>query len=431
MYKVETEICDMLDENTYVTKLDNGLKVYICKKKGFNKKIGMFGTKYGSVINDFVDITTGERIKVPDGIAHFLEHKLFEKEGANALDMFSKIGVSSNAYTSFDQTVYYFETSNKFEESIKLLVNLIKEPYFTVENVAKEQGIIGQEIMMYDDDPSTVVYMNTLVAMYQKNNVRIDIAGTIESISHITKDLLYTCYNTFYNPNNMFFIVVGDVDVEKTIKLIDENVKKYEVDKKPYLKEVETFEEEEPDEIYQKVISKNMDIFMPLMCVGYKLDIVHKEEIVKRALVADIISDMYFSKISEFFKTEYDKGILTDKIAFMYEGTDTFSHVILSSESTKIDELQKDLFEYINKIKNEDVDEELFETIKNNKIGALVSISDNLNVSYRRIIDSILCDIDVYADVKLINDITKDDVKEFLNMLVDEKRVVSLVMPNK
>lgn len=431
MYKIETEICDMLDENTYITKLDNGLKIYICKKKGFKKKIGMFGTKYGSVINDFVDITTGERIKVPDGIAHFLEHKLFEKEGANALDMFSKIGVSSNAYTSFDQTVYYFETSNKFEESIKLLVNLIKEPYFTVENVAKEQGIIGQEIMMYDDDPGSVVYMNTLAAMYQKNNVRIDIAGTIESISHITKDLLYTCYNTFYNPNNMFFIVVGDVDVEATIKLIDENVKKYEANKKHYLKEVETFNEEEPDGIYQKEISKNMDIFMPLMCVGYKLDIVHKEEIVKRALVADIISDMYFSKISEFFKTEYDKGVLTDKIAFMYEGTDTFSHVILSSESTKINELQKDLFQYINKIKNENIDEELFKTIKNNKIGALVSISDSLNVSYRRIIDSILCGIDVYADVNLINDITKDDVKEFLNMLVDEKRVVSLVMPNK
>lgn len=128
----------------------------------------MFGTKYGSVVNDFIDITTGKRIKVPDGIAHFLEHKLFEKEGANALDLFSKIGVSSNAYTSFDQTVYYFETSEKFAESIAMLVKLIKEPYFTDENVEKEQGIIGQEISMYDDDPSFMVYFNTLKAMYQK-----------------------------------------------------------------------------------------------------------------------------------------------------------------------------------------------------------------------------------------------------------------------
>lgn len=429
MYKVETQICDMLDENTYVTKLDNGLNVYICKKKGFKKKIGMFGTKYGSVTNDFVDIKTNTRIKVPDGIAHFLEHKLFEKEEQNALDMFSNIGVSSNAYTSFDQTVYYFETSNKFKESIELLVKLIKEPYFTDENVAKEQGIIGQEIMMYDDDPSSVVYMNALKAMYQKNNVRTDIAGTIDSISHITKELLYTCYNTFYNPSNMFFIVVGDVDVDDTIKLIDKNIKKYETKNKPHLEEIKKFYEEEDKNICKKEIVKKMDIFMPLICIGYKLDIVKKEEIVKRALVADIVSDMYFSKITEFFKDEYDKGVLSDSLSFMYEGTDTFSHVIISTESTKINELQKDLFEYIDKIKNIDVDEELFGIVKNNKIGSLVSVSDNLNVSYRRIIDSILCGIDVYSDVNLIKSITKDDVKEFLNLLSEENRVVSIINP--
>lgn len=429
MYKIETSICDMLDENTYVTKLSNGLKVYICKKKGFNKKIGMFGTKYGSITNDFVDIETNERIKVPDGIAHFLEHKLFEKEGQNALDMFSKIGVSSNAYTSFDQTVYYFETTNKFKESIELLVKLIKEPYFTDENVAKEQGIIGQEIMMYDDDPTSVIYMNTLAAMYQKNNVRIDIAGTIESISHITKDLLYTCYNTFYNLANMFFIVIGDVDVEDTIKLIDENIKKYESDNKLRIDEIKKFYEEEPISIAKKEITKNMDIFMPLMCVGYKLDVVKKEEIVKRALIADIISDMYFSKITDFYKMEYDKSVLSDSISFMYEGTDTFSHIILTAESTKMDELQKDLFEYIEKIKSENVDEELFETIKNNKIGTMVSISDNLSVSYRRIIDSILCDIDVYCDVDLLKDITKEDVKEFLQLLSEDSKVISVINP--
>lgn len=221
MRKMSVETSQELNESTFHTTLENGLNVYICKKKGFGKKIGMFGTKYGSVVNDFVDITTGKRIKVPDGIAHFLEHKLFEKEGANALDLFSKMGVSSNAYTSFDQTVYFFETSEKLEESIAMLVKLIKEPYFTDENVAKEQGIIGQEISMYDDDPTFMVYFNALRAMYQKNPVRIDIAGTIESISHITKELLYTCYNTFYSPQNMFFLVVGDVDVDKTIDIID------------------------------------------------------------------------------------------------------------------------------------------------------------------------------------------------------------------
>ena len=259
MHKISVENSEELNESTFSTVLDNGLSVYICKKSGFGKKIGLFGTKYGSVINDFVDITTGKRMKVPDGIAHFLEHKLFEKEGANALDLFSKMGVSSNAYTSFDQTVYFFETNEKFEESIAMLVKLIKEPYFTDENVQKEQGIIGQEISMYDDDSNFMVYFNALRAMYQKNPVRIDIAGTIESISHITKELLYTCYNTFYSPQNMFFVVVGDVDVDETIKIIEDNIKKYD-NNVPSTK-IEKFIEEEPKQIAQKEILQKMDIY--------------------------------------------------------------------------------------------------------------------------------------------------------------------------
>lgn len=189
MSKIDVNISKELGEVTYTTRLENGLTVYICKKEGFSKKIGLFGTKYGSLINDFVDIKSGRRLRVPDGIAHFLEHKLFEKEGANALDLFSKMGVSSNAYTSFDQTVFYFETIDKFSESIEMLVKLIKEPYFTDENVDKEQGIIAQEIGMYDDDPSFSVYFNALRAMYINHPIRIDIAGTVETISHINKEL--------------------------------------------------------------------------------------------------------------------------------------------------------------------------------------------------------------------------------------------------
>ena len=344
MRKMSLEVSQELGESTFCTTLDNGLKVYICQKKGFGKKIGMFGTKYGSVVNDFVDITTGKRIKVPDGIAHFLEHKLFEKEGANALDLFSKMGVSSNAYTSFDQTVYFFETSEKFEESIAMLVKLIKEPYFTDENVQKEQGIIGQEISMYDDDPTFMVYFNALRAMYQKNPVRIDIAGTIESISHITKELLYTCYNTFYSPQNMFFLVVGDVDVDKTIDVIEENIKKYE-NKVDTNAKIEKFSEEEPKEIAQKEIIQKMEIYLPQLCIGYKLDLAKNEEIVRNEIIVSIISDMYFSKQSDFFEKEYNSGKINGFIDMQYEGSDTFSHVIISTTSTDIEGIEKDILE--------------------------------------------------------------------------------------
>ena len=416
-----------LNETTFSTTLSNGLNVYVCKKQGFSKKIGLFGTKYGSIVNDFVDILTGNRIQVPDGIAHFLEHKLFEKEGANALDLFSKMGVSSNAYTSFDQTVYFFETSEKYKEAIAMLVKLIKEPYFTDENVQKEQGIIGQEISMYDDDPSFMVYFNALRAMYQKNPVRIDIAGTIESISHITKELLYTCYNTFYSPQNMFFIVIGDVDVDETIDLIEENIKKYENNSVPNTKIVK-YNAQEPKEIAKKDIVQKMEVYMPQLCIGYKLDLVDGMQITKNEHIVSILSDMYFSKQTEFFEKEYKEGKVNESIDMQYEGSDAFSHVLISSTSTNIDELEKDILEYMNKIKNEEVNEELFEIVKRKKIGEFILASDNLEVSYRRIIDSILNNIDVYSDVEILKNITKDDIKQFLNNLTEANRVTSKII---
>ena len=427
MYKIETHINDRLNEMTYYTKLSNGLNVYICKKEGFKKKIGMFGTKYGSLINDFVDINSSKRIKVPDGIAHFLEHKLFEKEGENALDMFSKIGVSSNAYTTFDHTVFYFETNNKFEESIKLLVKLIKEPYFTEENVEKEKGIIAQEILMGNDDPDYMVYFNTLKAMYQKNNVRIDIAGTVESISNITKDLLYTCYNTFYNLNNMFFVVVGDVDVEKTIKLIEDSINIYSKNEKKINEEIKTFSEDEPMQVAKREIIEKMDVYMPKLCIGYKLNVVQKEEIIKRAILADIVSDMYFSKLSKFYEEEYSKGIITDEVILSYEGTEYFSHVVIMGESTKLLELKSDILKYIEKIKKYPIDTYLFEQVKSNKIGSTLIENDRLNSCYRRIIDSILADTDVYADIEILQNLNVQDVKNFLELLDNENNVVSII----
>ena len=427
MRKMSVETSQELNESTFHTTLENGLNVYICKKKGFGKKIGMFGTKYGSVVNDFVDITTGKRIKVPDGIAHFLEHKLFEKEGANALDLFSKMGVSSNAYTSFDQTVYFFETSEKLEESIAMLVKLIKEPYFTDENVAKEQGIIGQEISMYDDDPTFMVYFNALRAMYQKNPVRIDIAGTIESISHITKELLYTCYNTFYSPQNMFFLVVGDVDVDKTIDIIDENIKKYETKVNTDAK-IKKFTANEPKEIAKKEITQKMEIYLPQLCIGYKLPLSSGEDITKNEIIVSIISDMFFSKQSDFFEKEYNEGKVNGSIDMQYEGSDTFSHVILSTTSTDIDIIENDLLNYIEEIKEKEIDEELFKIIKRKKIGEAILSSDSLNVSYRRVIDSILSNTRVYADIEILKGITSKDIKEFLHKLNEDNRVSSKII---
>ncbi len=416
---------EMLSENVYKTTLENGLEVYICVKKGFAKKIGMFGTRYGSIDNDFIDITTGNRVTVPDGVAHFLEHKLFEQEGSNALDLFTKEGISSNAYTSFDHTVYFFETIDKFQKGLEMLIKLVRTPYFTDENVKKEQGIIGQEISMYDDDPNFNVYFNTLRAMYVKHPIRIDIAGTIESISNIDKEVLYTCYNTFYNPNNMFIVIVGDVDVNITINIIEENIKIYE--KNVQSEKVTKFGVEEPSNILQKKIEKDMGIYMPQISIGYKMSSSQNNEIIKRVVVSDIISEMYFSKSSKFYETEYNKGIISEDIDFIYEGNKDFSHVIISTITTKTEELQKDIFDYIEKLKKEDIDTDLFNNTKRRKIGENIVVSENLNNSYRRIIDSILNESKLYFDVEILNNITVKDIKDFLNTLDYTKAVISIV----
>ncbi len=431
MNRIDVKVSNELNEKTYMTELSNGLQVYICKKEGFKKKIGMFGTKYGSVINEFLDISTNKKITVPNGVAHFLEHKLFEQEGANALDLFSKIGVTSNAYTSFDHTVYFFETIDKYQEAISLLIKLVRTPYFTKENVQKEQGIIGQEISMYDDEPSYKVYFNALQAMYKENPVRIDIAGTIESIANITDETLYKCYNTFYSMQNMFFIVIGDVDINSTIEQIEQEIKKYDNSKQSRA-QIKIFDKSEPNEINISRIDKNMDIYMQEMCVGYKLNIVSKQELIKRQIVADFISDMYFSRISDFYKEQYNLGLLNDEISFSYEGTNTFSHVIIISETKNADQLFNNVKNYIEKIKNEEIDEELFELIKRKKMGEMLLSCDNLDTSYRKIIDKILNNTNMYDDVEIMKKITINDIKEFLLLLNEkENMVVSIIKENK
>lgn len=425
MYKIEADICPELEETTYHTTLENGLDIYICKKPGFQKKIGMFGTKYGSLINDFLDVNTKERTQVPDGIAHFLEHKLFEKEGQNALDVFSEIGVTSNAYTTFDHTVFYFETVDQFEKSIALLVKLVKEPYFTDENVAKEQGIIGQEIMMGDDDPGYMIYFNTLKAMYQNNNVKIDIAGTIDSISKITKDYLYTCYHTFYQPNNMFFVVVGDVEVEETIRQIDQTIQQYEQSK--IQEKVTVFQPEEPTSVAKKEIKQQMDIYMPQICLGFKLPVCQGKEIIKKAIIADMVSELYFSKMTAFFQELYEVSLLSEPPILSYEGVNSFSHVIINAESTQIIALKDRLISYIETIQKSTVDQAKFENVKKSKIGNVMLADDTLSSCYRRIIDSILTETAVYDDIRILEEITPQDITDFLKSLKIENMVVSIM----
>jgi len=424
MYNVEVNL--KTGEEIYKTKLSNGLRIFVCKKPGFVKTVGMYGTVYGSIDNDFVDITTGKRLKVEDGIAHFLEHKLFEQEGANALDVFAKMGVSSNAYTSFDHTVYFYETSSKHEECLDKLLDFVNTPYFTDKNVEKEKGIIAQELRMYEDEPSSVVYYNVLRAMYKNFPLNVDIGGTVESVYRIDKEALYSCYNTFYNPANMFVIVMGDVDVDKTVNQIKNFFNNM---KNRTTGTVERFVKEEQKEIATKELQKELDIYMPYVCMGFKHGKQTGKTNVKNTVIVELLNEMCFSTLSDFYEDLYKKKIVTEPVEINYECGKDFSHTVIIGVSKKYKELENVLKEYITALRETGVDSKLFEIAKKKKQGELIYDAENVMAIHRTVIDSIIQNTNVFETSDVLDKITKEDIDNFIkDNLREDNMVISRVI---
>ena len=258
---------EKIGEKLYVTTHKSGLKVCVMPKRDYVKTYAVIGTDFGSVNNKFISFGENEEITVPDGIAHFLEHKMFEQpDGSNVFESFARFGANANAYTSFDVTAYLFETSENVIENLEILLDYVQKPYFTDENVLKEQGIIAQEIKMYDDEPSWRLMMNFLSAMYHKHPVRIDIAGSVESISKITKETLYKCYNTFYDMSNMALFVVGNVSPEEIAECVEKNILS---EKAPDGKISKIFEDE-PVTVLKKTAYQKLSVSVPSFMFGYK-----------------------------------------------------------------------------------------------------------------------------------------------------------------
>ena len=263
-------------EKAYIEKLENGLTVIIVPKKDTLKKYVIFGTNFGSIDNKFIMPGKKEETSIPDGVAHFLEHKMFEQEnGTNSLDILSALGVDANAYTTNDHTAYLFEATDNFYEALDELMNYVQNPYFTDENVEKEKGIIGQEINMYDDEPSWQVYMNAMKLMYKNNPINIDIAGSIESISKITKETLYDSYNTFYDLSNMLMVVCGDFKPEEILQEI-----KSRLTKKGNSDAIKRIYPQEPEEIVEKEKTVTMEVNNPIYAIGFKDKLADNKELV-------------------------------------------------------------------------------------------------------------------------------------------------------
>ena len=278
---------DVINEELYYEKAKNGLEVFFIPKKGFTNKYAVLGVDFGSNDLEFIPLGEKESIRVNEGIAHFLEHKMFEQpDGTNAFGSFSQHGADANAFTGFTMTAYLFSATESFYPSLKHLIEYVQTPYYTEENVQKEKGIIAQEIKMYDDDPSWNVYMNCLKAMYSKHHTSIDIAGTVESINRITPEELYKCYNTFYNPANMKLFIVGDLD-EKTLMETINDVNDLSLD---FNENIVRITEEEPEEINKKIVKEKYTVSIPIFYIGYKDKFVKMEP--RESLKVEIITDI-------------------------------------------------------------------------------------------------------------------------------------------
>ena len=427
---MEKIVNDILKEEVYYEKLDNGLDVYFMPKKGFTKKFAVLATNYGSNDLEFIPINQTEKFKVNEGIAHFLEHKMFEQpDGGNAFDKFSKLGASANAYTNFTMTAYLFSCTENFYESLQHLIDYVQTPYFTDENVEKEKGIIEQEIKMYNDDPDWNVYFNCLKAMYSKYPVNIDIAGTVDSIYKITKEELYTCYNTFYNPGNMILFVVGDVDAEKVMEIAKKS-NHYDVDK--LKNEIERFYPEEPKTVNEKEIVAEFPISMPMFNIGFKdSDVGMKgKELLRKEVITEILLDMILKRGSEIFEELYMSGLINDNFGCGFTSQVDYGYTLIGGESNEPRKVKDTIIKYINKYKEDGLSEDDFNRVKKKKIGQFIKYFDSVNFIANNFISYKFKGINLMDYLEVIKQVKFEEVEERLkNHLKEEYCSISIVEP--
>ena len=422
------EKSEIIGEATYTEKLDNGLEVIIIPKKGVRKKYIIWATHFGSVDNKFVIPGTDEVREIPDGVAHFLEHKMFEQEsGVDALYSMMALGLNANAYTTSDHTAYLFECTDHFYEGLDILMDYVQHPYFTKENVEKEQGIIGQEIMMYEDDPVWQCYINAMKCLYKNSPIRIDTAGTIETISHITPEILYDCYNTFYNPSNMKLVVCGDFTPED---LLDEIKKRLlPVAKNPEIKRIYP---EESEGIFEKEKECQMEISMPLFMIGFKDKIeTNKEALIKRHTGIKILLELVAGEGSKFYKDMYEEGLLLAPLDLDYEFSDTYAHVIITGQSPNPKKVEDELKKVLEKNKNEGIDSDNLEIIKRKLYGSYVTEYESVSDIARSVVVDKIKGIENSFDyLKIFSYININYVENLLfSLLVDDNEIISIVKP--
>ena len=383
----------------------------VCPKKGFHSTYAVIGTRFGSIDKEF--IRNGKKITVPDGTAHYLEHKLFESEEGDAFKQYAKTGASANAYTGFNSTCYLFSCTEKFDESLEILFDLIQSPYFTEETVAKEQGIIAQEIKMYDDSPEWRVTMNLLRAMYVFHPINKDIAGTVESIAEITPEILYECYNSFYNLNNMVLSVAGDVTPEQVLAVADRKLR--------YNESVET-ESVFPDEPYESglpYVEQILPVAVPMFALGFKERAGKEYLCTKDVLCTSIILEAFAGEGSALYRELLDKRLINSSFGTEYNEGIGFGYIAFQGETKYPEEVAQAIKEAVRKLHETGISTGDFENAKRCVYGGMARGFDRTSSIATDMINSVFTGREFFEAAELISEITIDDVNARLASILD------------
>ncbi len=364
-----------LDLGLFYEKLENGLEVYMIPKKGCKNTYVTYSTKYGSRDCEFVPIGSKKMKQVPGGVAHFLEHKMFEQEdGTDPFTFFSERGADANANTNYMKTTYLYSGTKFFEENLKYLLQYVEAPFFTDENVEKEKGIIEQEIMMYEDNPYTKAYEGVLYNLFVEDPIKYPIIGTVESVRSITKQDLYDCYHTFYHPSNMFVVITGKFDPYEAVKIIKQ------VEKERTIKKSEKVEKKnikEPTKVAKEYEEVTMNVSLPKLAIGYKIPLYPFKHISKRKVIHYLMMlfDIKLGPVSLFQENLKKESLMTSDFSFDYIDTDDYLVVMLIAETPYPDKVTQLIYEELSNL-------ELSETDLNRKKKTIISsflfMSDNI-----------------------------------------------------
>lgn len=413
-----------LGEKIYEDTLPSGLRIKVVPKRGFARSYAFFATDYGSMDTRFR--LDGKDYVSPDGVAHYLEHKMFDMPDGNALQKMSQTGASPNAFTSYNITAYHFSCTSMFEENFRTLLQFVSQGYFTQESVEKERGIIAQEIKMYADNPASRVDENLFCAMYQNHPIRVSVAGTVESIQDITAQTLIDCHRAFYDPSNMVLCVVGDVDPRQIHDIALEILPKV-----PGGASERDYGEKEPAAPNQHTITQKMEVSMPMFSVGFKgAEVPKGPQRLRQEIIGDLAGEILCGESSRLYQEMYESGLIDPGFGVSYSLVRELPMLCLGGDSENPQAVLDAVLQEAQRVVKEGVDEELFLRLKRSAVGRRIRGLDSFEGLCYRLALSDFDGYDYFTFPALYESITAEDVRQLIaREITPEQAVLSVILP--